>query len=129
MASKTLSPLGWSNSELINGDAAKEVRSLKGQDGPDLQVHGSGDLIQTLLKHDWFDELWLKISPITLGRGKRLFAENSIPVGSKLLDRKNGPSGVIVATYVCAGIYPRSLIPILPRGRAPIYPKTLFSLA
>jgi dihydrofolate reductase len=68
VASKTLSKLDWSNSELIRGDVAKEVKKLKEQDGPDLQVHGSGDLIQTLLKHDLIDELWLKIFPITLGK-------------------------------------------------------------
>ena len=103
VASKTLIKLDWSNSELIKGDVAKEVKKLKEQDGPEIQVHGSGDLIQTLLKHDLVDELWLKIFPITLGRGKRLFAEGTIPVGFKLLESEISPSGVIVATYVRAG--------------------------
>jgi dihydrofolate reductase len=101
--SKTLRTLDWSNSELIKGDVAKEVRILKQQDGPEIQVHGSGNLIQTLLKHDLVDELWLKIFPITLGRGKRLFAEGTIPVGFKLLESEVSPSGVIVATYRRAG--------------------------
>jgi len=103
VASKALVKLDWSNSELIKGDVAKEVKKLKEQDGPEIQVHGSGSLIQTLLKHDLVDELWLKIFPITLGRGKRLFAEGTIPVGFKLVESKISPSGVIVAMYVRAG--------------------------
>lgn len=103
VASKTLKTLDWSNSELIKGDVAKEVKKLKEQDGPEIQVHGSGNLIQTLLKHDLVDELWLKIFPITLGRGKRLFAEGTIPGGFKLLESEISPSGVIVASYARAG--------------------------
>jgi dihydrofolate reductase len=103
VASKTLKTLDWSNSEFIKGDVAKEVKKLKEQDGPDIQVHGSGNLIQTLLKHDLVDELWLKIFPITLGRGKRLFGEGTIPVAFKLLESKVSPGGVIVAQYVRAG--------------------------
>jgi dihydrofolate reductase len=103
VASKTLIKLDWSNSELIKGDVAKEVKRLKEQDGSQIQIHGSGGLIQTLLKHDLVDELWLKIFPITLGRGKRLFAEGTIPVGFKLLESEISPSGVIVARYVRAG--------------------------
>jgi dihydrofolate reductase len=103
VASKTLITLDWSNSELIKGDVAKEVKKLKEQDGPEIQVHGSGGLIQTLLKHDLVDELWLKIFPITLGRGKRLFAGGTIPAGFKLLASEISPSGVIVATYMRAG--------------------------
>jgi dihydrofolate reductase len=103
VASKTLKTLDWSNSELIKGDVAKEVKKLKEQDGPEIQVHGSGNLIQTLLKHDLVDELWLKIFPITLGRGKRLFAEGTIPGGFKLLEGEISPSGIIVASYARAG--------------------------
>ena len=103
VASKTLKKFDWSNSELIKGDVAKEVKKLKEQDGPDIQVHGSGNLIQTLLKHDLVDELWLKIFPITLGRGKHLFAEGTIPVGFKLLESETLPAGVIIATYMRAG--------------------------
>ena len=99
VASKTLTKLEWSNSELIKGDLVKEVKKLKNQRGPEIQVHGSGDLIQTLLKHDLVDELWLKIFPITLGVGKRLFAEGTIPVEYKILESEISPSGVIVATY------------------------------
>jgi dihydrofolate reductase len=103
VASKTMKRLDWSNSELIKGDVAKEVKSLKEQDGPEIQVHGSGSLIQTLFKHDLVDELWLKICPVTLGRGKRLFAEGTIPMGFKLLSSAISPSGVIVASYARAG--------------------------
>jgi dihydrofolate reductase len=103
VASKTLTKLDWSNSELIKGDVGKEVKKLKDQDGPEIQVHGSGNLIQTLLKHDLVDELWLKIFPITLGAGKRLFAEGTIPAGYKLLESEISPSGVIVAKYGRAG--------------------------
>jgi dihydrofolate reductase len=102
VASKTLKELGWKNSELIKGDVAKEVKKLKEQDGPEIQVHGSGNLIQTLLKHDLVDEIWLKIFPITLGRGKRLFAEGTIPVGFNLLEGEISPSGVIAASYARA---------------------------
>jgi dihydrofolate reductase len=73
------------------------------EDGPDLQVHGSGNLIQTLLKHDLVDELWLKIYPITLGTGKRLFVEGTIPAAFTLKDSKISPKGVVVASYVRAG--------------------------
>ena len=103
VASKTLKKPDWSNSELIKGDIAKEVKKLKEQGGPDIQVHGSGNLIQTLLKHGLIDELWLKIFPITLGKGKRLFAEGTIPVAFKLLKSEISARGVIVATYMRSG--------------------------
>jgi dihydrofolate reductase len=103
VASKTLTKLDWSNSELIEGDVAEGIKRIKGQDGPEIQVHGSGSLIQTLLKHDLVDELWLKIFPVTLGNGKRLFAQGAIPAGFKLLESEMSPSGVIVASYERAG--------------------------
>jgi dihydrofolate reductase len=103
VASKTLKTLDWSNSMLIKGDVSKEVKKLKEQDGPEIQVHGSGNLIQTLLKHDMVDEIWLKIFPIALGRGKRLFDDGTIPVGFRLLESEISPSGVIVASYARAG--------------------------
>jgi len=103
VASKTLKKLEWRNSELIKGDVAKEVKKVKEQDGPEIQVHGSGNLIQTLLKNDLVDEFRLKTFPITLGLGKRLFAEGTIPVGFTLLESQVSPSGVIVASYARAG--------------------------
>ncbi|MDE1858710.1 MAG: dihydrofolate reductase [Thaumarchaeota archaeon] len=95
--------LEWANSVLLTGDVATEVQKLKQQDGPVLQVHGSGNLIQTLLKNDLVDELRLKIFPITLGAGKRLFAEGTVPAGLRLLDFRASSTGVLVATYARAG--------------------------
>ncbi len=103
VASKTLTKLDWNNSELINGDVPDGIKRIKEQDGPEIQVHGSSNLVQTLLKHDLIDELWLKIFPVTLGPGKRLFAEGTIPVGFKLLESGISPSGVIIANYERAG--------------------------
>jgi dihydrofolate reductase len=103
VASKTLTKLDWSNSELIEGDVGEEVKKLKKQDGPDIQVHGSGNLVQTLLKHNLIDELWLKIFPVTLGTGKRLFAEGTIPSAFKLIESEISPNGVIIASYERAG--------------------------
>jgi dihydrofolate reductase len=93
----------WEKSVLLQGDAIEAIKKLKAEDGPELQVHGSGNLIQTLLKHDLVDEFWLKIFPVMLGAGKRLFAEGTIPAAFKLSDSKVSPSGVIVANYERAG--------------------------
>lgn len=103
VASRTLKELDWNNSMLIKGDTAQEIKMLKEQNGPELQVYGSGNLIQTLLKNDLVDEFRLKIFPITLGTGKRLFADGTIPAGLKLIDSRTSTTGVIVATYERAG--------------------------
>lgn len=103
IASRTLKQLDWNNSRLIKGDIIQEVKMLKEQNGPELQVHGSGNLIQTLLKNDMVDEFRLKIFPITLGTGKRLFADGTTPAGLKLIDSRTSTTGVIVATYERAG--------------------------
>ncbi len=96
---------------LISGSVAEKVKKLKREEGPDLKVWGSGNLIQTLLKHDLVDELWLKIFPVTLGPGKRLFAEGTIPAAYKLTDSNVSPLGVIVANFKRAGeVNTRSLI-------------------
>lgn len=95
--------LGWENSVLLTGNVAEDVKKLKSEDGLDLHVYGSGDLIQTLLKHDLVDELWFKIYPVTLGPGKRLFTEGTIPAAFKLTDGKISPTGVIIANYKRAG--------------------------
>lgn len=95
--------LDWEKSVLIEGDVDAKLKELKQQDGPMLQVHGSGKLIQTLLKNDLVDELWLKIFPITLGKGKRLFAEGTIPAAFKLSKSSVSPSGIIIANFVRAG--------------------------
>lgn len=95
--------LDWENSVLVEGDVAQKLKELKQGDGPMLQVHGSGNLIQTLLKNDLVDELWLKIFPVTLGNGKRLFAEGTIPAAFELTESKTTPKGVIFANYKRAG--------------------------
>jgi dihydrofolate reductase len=103
VVSKTLTKPGWNKSVVISGDVVGQIKQLKERDGPQLQVHGSGNLIQTLMKHDLVDELWLKIFPITLGPGKRLFADGTIPAAFKLQECKTSPSGVIFASYQRAG--------------------------
>ncbi|MFZ1654613.1 MAG: dihydrofolate reductase family protein [Candidatus Moraniibacteriota bacterium] len=103
VASNTLKKLEWNNSILLKNNVVEEIKKLKEQDGPDLHVHGSGNFIQTLMKHDLVDEFWLKIFPVTLGAGKRLFADGTIPVAFKLTDSKISPSGVIIANYKRAG--------------------------
>lgn len=95
--------LDWDNSVLLSGNVAEQVKELKNEDGPDLHVWGSGDLTQTLLKYDLVDELWLKIFPVTLGQGKRLFAEGTIPLEFKLTESRISPLGVIFANYERAG--------------------------
>ena len=94
---------GWKKTVLIDGDVAAKIANLKAEDGPELQVHGSANLIQTLLKHDLIDELWLKTFPVVLGTGKRLFGDGTSPAGLKLLRSSVSPSGVVVATYARAG--------------------------
>ena len=89
----------WDKTVVVTGDVVAEIEKLKSEDGPDLQVHGSGNLVQTLLKNDLVDELWLKIFPLTLGPGKKLFAEGTIPAAFKLIDAKISPMGVIFANY------------------------------
>ena len=103
VASKTLKKLEWKNSTLLGPDIVKEIKNLQRQDGPEIQVHGSSNLIQTLLKHDLVDEFKLKIFPVTLGKGKRLFGDGAIPAGYKLVQSQTTPTGVIVATYIRAG--------------------------
>jgi dihydrofolate reductase len=92
----------WNTSRL-EGDVAEAVRKLKAQPGPELQVHGSGTLIQTLLKNDLVDGLWLKIFPVTVGGGRRLFAEGTAYAGFELVESSASPSGVILAKYRRAG--------------------------
>jgi len=103
VASRSNRELSWGPATLLTGDVPAQVRALKQQDGPDLQVHGSADFLQTLLKHDLADELWLKIFPVTLGSGKRLFGDGDRPGAYKLLSSTSSPSGVIIASYARAG--------------------------
>jgi len=99
VVSTTLTNPTWDKTVVIKDHVVEELKKLKQTDGPDLQVHGSSNLIQTLLQNDLVDELWLKIFPVTLGKGKKLFAEGTIPAGFKLIDSKASPSGVIIANY------------------------------
>jgi dihydrofolate reductase len=91
--------LEWKTTVPIDGDVAAKIKKLKGENGPELQVHGSGNLIQTLLKHDLVDEFWLKTYPVALGSGKRLFGEGTLPAGFTMLRSQITPSGVVVASY------------------------------
>ena len=93
----------WDKTVFITGNVPEKIKALKSQDGPMLQVHGSGELIQTLLKHDLADELWLKIFPIVLGKGKRLFETGISPAAFRLTQQSVTPSGVILAKYERAG--------------------------
>jgi dihydrofolate reductase len=95
--------LTWKESILIDGDVVAKLKALKAEDGPVFHVWGSSKLIQTLLKNNLVDELRLRIYPITLGIGKRLFAEGTIPATFELLDCQALPSGVILANYKRAG--------------------------
>jgi len=100
VASRTLQePLEGNNSTLIKGDVAEYVAKLKRQDGPEIQVHGSPGLIQTLLQHDLIDQFRVWIFPLVLGTGKRLFGEGTIPVALKLVDSKVSKTGVTINTY------------------------------
>jgi dihydrofolate reductase len=103
VASRTRPDLAWSNSVLIDGDAAEGVAALKQGGGPELQVHGSSDLIQTLVRHGLVDEYRLWVFPVVVGAGKRLFAEGTVPAALKLVDSTISSTGVVIGTYVPAG--------------------------
>ena len=103
VASTAPMKLDWANSTLITGDVVQGIKKLKESGGPDLQVHGSGNLIQTLLKNDLVDELWLKTFPIVLGSGKRLFSDGAVPGGFRLGGSKVTGTGVVIANYVRSG--------------------------
>jgi dihydrofolate reductase len=103
VASRGRPTLEWSNSVLIEGDAAEGIARLKEEEGPELQVHGSANLIQTLLAHDLVDRYRLMVFPVVLGSGKRLFAEGALPGALRLVDGRISTTGVTIATYEPAG--------------------------
>ncbi len=103
IASNTMTSHEWQPSVFISGDIAEKVTKIKQQPGPDLNVWGSGHLLQTLIKHDLVDVFWLMIYPITLGSGKRLFADGTIPAAFKVTESAVSPNGVIVVNYERAG--------------------------
>lgn len=88
---------GWKNSVFLK--SVDDIKKLKNSEGSDIQVHGSANLIQTLLKHDLVDELWLLIHPLTLGTGNKLFADGTIPAAFTLVESTATPGGVIAAHY------------------------------
>lgn len=99
VASNTLTAGTWQPSVFLSGDVAAKVTAIKQQPGPDLHVWGSGNLIQTLIRHDLVDAFWLMIYPVTLGGGKRLFAEGTMPAAFKVTESIVTPKGIIVVTY------------------------------
>jgi dihydrofolate reductase len=103
VASRGNPALEWSKSVLIEGDAAEGVAELKREDGPELQVHGSGNLIQTLMRHGLVDQYRLWVFPLVVGSGKRLFAHGAFPTALKLLDSTVSTTGVVLGTYEPAG--------------------------
>jgi dihydrofolate reductase len=103
VASNTMTSHVWQPSVFLGGDIAEKVSKLKQQPGPDLHVYGSANLLQTLMKHDLVDEFWLKIYPLTLGSGKRLFVEGTIPAAFKVTEGQVTPKGIIIVNYGRAG--------------------------
>ena len=95
--------LEWGPSVLIEGDAAEGIAKLKQEEGPELQVHGSGNLIQTLIRHNLVDRYRLWVFPVVIGSGKRLFSEGAIPSALRLVDSKVSTTGVVIGTYEPAG--------------------------
>jgi dihydrofolate reductase len=103
VAARSHPTLEWSNSVLIEGDAADGIAALKEEDGPELQVHGSGNLIQTLMRNNLVDRYRLWVFPVVIGSGKRLFSEGSAPSALRLVDSKVSTTGVVIGTYEPAG--------------------------
>ncbi len=103
VASRSHRELEWGPSVLIEGDVAEGIAALKKEDGPELQVHGSANLLQTLLRHNLIDEFRLWVFPLVIGSGKRLFADGTIPAGLKLVDSKVSTTGVVIGMYEPAG--------------------------
>jgi dihydrofolate reductase len=103
VASTTLKRMEWQNSTLIPGDVVEYVAALKSQDGPEIQVHGSPGLVQTLLEHDLVDEFRMWIFPVVIGTGKRFFGKGAIPAALRLVDSQVSKTGVTINVYERAG--------------------------
>jgi len=103
VASTTAIKYDWEKTVILKDNLVEQIKKLKEEDGPELQVHGSGNFIQALLQRFLVDEFWLKIFPITLGKGKRLFDTGTIPAAFTLIESKISPSGVIIASFKRAG--------------------------
>jgi dihydrofolate reductase len=104
VASNTMTSHDWQPCVFLGGDIAEKVTKLKQQPGPDLHVYGSAHLVQTLMKHDVVEAFWLKIYPLTLGSGKRLFADGTIPAAFTVTESHVSPSGIILVNYDRAGV-------------------------
>ncbi|PJZ41720.1 riboflavin biosynthesis protein RibD [Leptospira kmetyi] len=103
VVSNTLTSSEWQRSLFLSGDILEKIKKLKQESGPNLHVYGSANLVQTLMKHDLVDEFWLKIYPITLGSGKRLFVDGTIPAAFKVTESQISPNGIIIVNYERAG--------------------------
>jgi dihydrofolate reductase len=103
VASRTLRQLSWNNAHLLEGDVAVEVARLKEQGGGEIQVHGSGHLLQTLLRHDLVDTLRIWQFPVVLGTGKRLFGEGAVPLAFRLVESQRTVTGAVFRVYERAG--------------------------
>ena len=104
VASNSMATGEWQPSVFLNGDIAEKVARIKQEPGRDLHVWGSGDLMQTLIRHDLVDTFWLMIYPITLGNGKRLFAGGTIPMRFQVTESQVTPTGVMVVNYERASV-------------------------
>ncbi len=103
VASRTLEAIEWNNSHLLKGDVAEEVAKLKAQEGGEIQVHGSSDLLQTLLRHNLVDTLRIWQFPVVIGTGKRLFGEGTIPRSFRLVDSQMNATGAVLHVYERVG--------------------------
>ena len=118
VASRTLTALHWNNSTLLRGDVVPAVTALKTQPGPDLQIIGSGNLIQALQAASLIDEYNVWTFPVVLGRGKRLFGETAKPTALRLLRSQVSATGVVMSTYMPGGdIRPGSFASAEPSER------------
>jgi dihydrofolate reductase len=103
VASRTLDKVTWNNSHLLKGDVIEEVAKLKVLEGGEIQVHGSSNLLQTLLKHNLIDTLRIWQFPVVIGTGKRLFGEGTIPGSFRLVDTQQTATGAVLNVYERAG--------------------------
>jgi len=103
VASRTLDKVEWENSVLLKSDVVEEVGKLKNESGPEIQVHGSSDLLQTLIKHNLIDRYVIWTFPVVVGPGKRLFGDGTAPAGLRLVETATSSTGVTIAMYEPAG--------------------------
>ncbi|HET8568962.1 MAG TPA: dihydrofolate reductase family protein [Candidatus Limnocylindria bacterium] len=118
VASRTLRDVTWNNATLVRGDLADAVRRLKAEPGDEIQVHGSGELIQTLLRHGLVDEIRLWVFPVVLGTGKRLFSDGAVPGALKLVSSRSSSTGVTINTYEAAGAVRYGTFEVDAEGRS-----------